>query len=260
MPLPSVWGPPFWTSLHHTAASFPLDPTENDRKWYITFFTSVGHILPCVSCRYHFKLLLRDHPVEDYLYSRQTLSYWVWMCHNKVNIRTGKKEMPYYIIASRYNVDHPSQHEMAIIQTNEKQRKEKNMRNITRISSNDPRFSYHAGGSGDAEKEKRKEEEEEKVVLGDGANNNHSKETKEEKDSEERKRLHIEWKRKTNKKKNTSFSGIEWILKSLEPSGVTSQDICDFNSYSLLKFRNYSKRPKRHVLLSNGIKNSIHHQ
>jgi FAD-linked sulfhydryl oxidase len=103
---PSRWGPHFWISIHAVAATYPEEPTEDDRAQYATYFTSLSRVLPCVECRQEFRTVLsRTVPLrpED-LASRAKLFEWTWRIHNLVNARLGAPQFPLRLAYSKYAV------------------------------------------------------------------------------------------------------------------------------------------------------------
>jgi hypothetical protein len=87
---PSIWGPHGWKFMHYVSLGYPSKPTEEDKKNYKAFYTSLQHILPCAKC------------VDNHLSSRDTLVRWVIDIHNQVNNETGKREYTYEEALSLY--------------------------------------------------------------------------------------------------------------------------------------------------------------
>ena len=82
-----IWGPHLWIALHSITFGYPLEPSENDKKNYKTFFELLGHILPCKICRtscYNFIHNLLPLTPER-LESRNSLIKWLYEIHNLVN-------------------------------------------------------------------------------------------------------------------------------------------------------------------------------
>lgn len=86
---PSVWGPPLWMFLHTIALVYPPNPTQDDKKWYLRFFNTLPHVLPCSTCRSHLESYIRENPVI--LISRAHLVQYVFDLHNHVNTEYKKK-------------------------------------------------------------------------------------------------------------------------------------------------------------------------
>jgi hypothetical protein len=99
---PEVWGPIFWATFHLTSMSYPDAPTYAEKRAAKEFFNSMAHLLPCPVCREHFKEILSAMPVETWLDDRRSLTEWVWMLHNRVNVRLGKAEITQAEFVERY--------------------------------------------------------------------------------------------------------------------------------------------------------------
>ena len=93
--LPSTWGPHGWKFMHYVSLGYPQEPTENDRRAYRTFYTSLQNVLPCETCQGNYQKNLSELPIDDALQSRDTLVKWVIDVHNKVNSESNKKELGY---------------------------------------------------------------------------------------------------------------------------------------------------------------------
>ena len=57
---PPGWGPSAWHFLHTVALSYPNNPTESDKMMFKTFFETLGEMLPCESCRIHYKKTIKE--------------------------------------------------------------------------------------------------------------------------------------------------------------------------------------------------------
>ena len=93
-----VWGPPGWVFFHCVAFGYPMDPKAfnkknggNVKKRYKTFYESLGYIFPCKYCRDSYRKFIKEIPVDKYLDSRVSLTYWTFLIHNKVNKKLGAK-------------------------------------------------------------------------------------------------------------------------------------------------------------------------
>ena len=88
---PSVWGPHIWYTIHYVALAYPTLPTSEDKAAMKMFLLSLGEVLPCKTCRVHFKEHLEKMPLDDHaLSSKNTLFEWTVKLHNEVNETTGK--------------------------------------------------------------------------------------------------------------------------------------------------------------------------
>ena len=55
---PKSWGPHFWFVMRCTANNFPENPSINDAKYYVDFYTNLKNILPCPKCAVNYTKLL----------------------------------------------------------------------------------------------------------------------------------------------------------------------------------------------------------
>ena len=86
---PSVWGPSLWRFIHCVAMTAPSPMTREKREEYREFFESLGNVLPCSTCREHYKEYLERHPVD--VRSRRRLVEWTLCFHNHINAMNGKE-------------------------------------------------------------------------------------------------------------------------------------------------------------------------
>lgn len=106
---PLLWGPSAWHLLHSIAATYPNKPTELDIKRYYTFIISFAYVLPCPTCREHFKKTLHDKEFNiNHLADRETFTKFVFDVHNVVNERLHKPRFDtpehYEYVKNKYNV------------------------------------------------------------------------------------------------------------------------------------------------------------
>lgn len=86
------WGPSAWRLLHSISFTMDPDASEEQRKYYETFFKTIGNILPCPSCRNHYNAYVEDHPPD--VSSPKALAKWLYLLHDAVNARIHKKHRP----------------------------------------------------------------------------------------------------------------------------------------------------------------------
>lgn len=86
---PNIWGPGAWTFLHSVTLNYPKRPTYLDKQRYSQFFNDIQYILPCPICKQHYKLNLKENPIQ--LDSRDNLVRWLVLIHNKVNQKNNKR-------------------------------------------------------------------------------------------------------------------------------------------------------------------------
>ena len=79
------WGPSGWTFLHMISFSYPQDPDESTRQHYKILFENLQYTLPCSHCRNSYSIIYKYIDINDYLDSREGLTYWLFLVHNLVN-------------------------------------------------------------------------------------------------------------------------------------------------------------------------------
>jgi hypothetical protein len=94
------WGPHGWKFLH--TITFNYSPTEDNKIKYKLFFSNLGAVLPCPYCCTSFSQYAKAVPIDDYLESREGLTYWLYIVHNLVNQKTCKSLVPFKDIVIEY--------------------------------------------------------------------------------------------------------------------------------------------------------------
>ena len=87
---PKIWGPHFWFVLHLVSFHYPEKPSTAEKETTKIFYYSIKDILPCDSCRKHYKNYLSHYPIDPHLDTRMDLIKWVIQVHNFVNTSLGK--------------------------------------------------------------------------------------------------------------------------------------------------------------------------
>ena len=102
-----AWGGEFWRVAHSITFQYSeTNPSNEEKDTVITFFQIFPKLLPCWKCGFHFQQLLDKHPLtDDVLTNRNTLSRWLHLLHNKVNLSIGKKQIPYDEVAHFYLIN-----------------------------------------------------------------------------------------------------------------------------------------------------------
>ena len=98
----NIWGSSMWFSLHTITMNYPNNPTYIDAEEYKKFFTSLKNIIPCKVCKDNYKRHLKEYPIENHLYNKKTLVYWLIDIHNMVNSEIGKKVISYEKVIEKY--------------------------------------------------------------------------------------------------------------------------------------------------------------
>lgn len=83
---PEKWGPHTWIIFHTIAYNYPeKNPGKNKRKHAKEFYENLKYSLPCKFCRQSYNKFIKELPVENFLDSREQLTTWAYLIHNKVN-------------------------------------------------------------------------------------------------------------------------------------------------------------------------------
>lgn len=98
----SQWGPRAWFFLHSVTFFYPDKPTKKDKENIVTFFNSIGYILPCNHCRIHYQQHLKKFPIESNNGSKYELTNWLIHVHNEVNKKEDKPIMTYSEVINHY--------------------------------------------------------------------------------------------------------------------------------------------------------------
>jgi len=104
--LTSVWGPSLWHSLHAISFNYPTKPTKVQKRQYLSFFMSLGNVLPCKYCRDNFANNIKKIPLNmSTMRNRDTLSKWLYNLHEEINTMLGKKSnLTYDDVRNRYEM------------------------------------------------------------------------------------------------------------------------------------------------------------
>ena len=96
------WGPGGWIFLHTLTFNYPLVPDEDHKKHYRTLFGSLENILPCKYCRESFKIYTKYLPLDDFLDSREGITYWLFRIHNLINQKIFKNIVDFIFVVHKY--------------------------------------------------------------------------------------------------------------------------------------------------------------
>lgn len=98
------WGPHAWNFLFSAiAGSYPNKYDSNDKthqkkaKGFIQLFNSLKETLPCVYCRISYAQFVKEIPMKDYMSSRNSMMYWLYLLHDKVNQKLITQEQECYL-------------------------------------------------------------------------------------------------------------------------------------------------------------------
>lgn len=90
--LTSVWGPSMWHYLHCMSFNYPVNPTNEQKKYYRDFIINLQHTLPCKYCRINLKNNLKNLPLTmKCMKNRDTFSRYIYNLHELINKMLKKK-------------------------------------------------------------------------------------------------------------------------------------------------------------------------
>ena len=106
------WGPILWKVLHAVAeragkSPFPMYHKE-ERLYLVRFFQALGKMIPCPSCKEHYDVYLKEHPVDKELIEMPYeaigpfVQGWFWELHNWVNESHEKPVFAYENLTAAY--------------------------------------------------------------------------------------------------------------------------------------------------------------
>jgi len=102
--LTTVWGPSLWHFLHTMSFNYPIEPTKEQKKYYMNFILSLKNILPCKYCRINLTKNFKVVPLKmSSMKDRESFSRYVYTLHEHINKMLGKKSnLTYEDVRERY--------------------------------------------------------------------------------------------------------------------------------------------------------------
>jgi len=102
--LTTVWGPSLWHFLHTMSFNYPIEPTIENKKYYMNFILSLKNILPCKYCRINLNKNFKVVPLKmSSMKDRESFSRYVYNLHEHINKMLGKKSnLSYDDVRERY--------------------------------------------------------------------------------------------------------------------------------------------------------------
>jgi hypothetical protein len=102
--LTTVWGPGMWHSLHTISFNYPVNPSCDDKRRYMSYIQSLQYVLPCGKCRKNLKKNFKKLPLKwKDMESRHTFSLYIYKLHEVINEMLGKKSgLSYEDVRERY--------------------------------------------------------------------------------------------------------------------------------------------------------------
>jgi hypothetical protein len=82
------WGNRQWYWYHMVSYTSPEKITESGKKYYLQFIYLMTQLLPCMKCYNHFKLYLKNTPID--FNDRKSMIEWFVNAHNYVNKKLEK--------------------------------------------------------------------------------------------------------------------------------------------------------------------------
>lgn len=86
---PRIWAQDWWNTMARAAIAYAEKPTDDDKRYARYFFEGVGGVMPCPSCKNHYKQEFKTTFNDDVLQSNKTLQKWVYDLRERVNKRLG---------------------------------------------------------------------------------------------------------------------------------------------------------------------------
>lgn len=87
---PEHWGSSLWKTMYCIAYTYPDSPSNDEKVAALHFYSSLAHLIPCETCRTHYKKLIAVKPVNPHCENRTKLLKWLEMVSNDVNTRLKK--------------------------------------------------------------------------------------------------------------------------------------------------------------------------
>jgi len=102
--LTTVWGPSLWHFLHTMSFNYPIEPTKEQKNYYMKFILSLKNILPCKYCRINLTKNFKVVPLKmSSMKNRESFSRYVYTLHEHINKMLGKKSnLTYDDVRERY--------------------------------------------------------------------------------------------------------------------------------------------------------------
>ncbi|KAL7754229.1 hypothetical protein RI367_000210 [Sorochytrium milnesiophthora] len=91
-----------WHLVHTMCNRYPKAPTKSEQQVMHTFIYTLSQVYPCGECAEHFQEMLRQHPLQPHLTSRDALAQFMCKLHNKVNLRLEHPVFDCNLVGDRY--------------------------------------------------------------------------------------------------------------------------------------------------------------
>lgn len=103
------WGPRIWKTLEQAAANYPEQPSAAKKQEAKMLLIGLPSLLPCDECAGHLRseiieLGLAGMTITQAIQNRNTFFQYVWLLHEKVNARLGKRGMTLQQVKTKYGM------------------------------------------------------------------------------------------------------------------------------------------------------------
>jgi hypothetical protein len=85
------WGPRLWYLLHKITYNYPIKPSNDEKSFYLKYFSTIVRIIPCPYCSDHLFTAIQNDRLYLSLENRQLVIEWFKSLHNKINASNGKR-------------------------------------------------------------------------------------------------------------------------------------------------------------------------
>lgn len=102
----TIWGPVYWSFLHHVAWSYPNTPNNITKRKYYDLIQNMPLFIPDTKIGDRFSKIIDSHPVTPYLDSRESFIKWVHFIHNKINLMLGKEEISFLASLDKFKAEY----------------------------------------------------------------------------------------------------------------------------------------------------------
>lgn len=90
------WGPSGWKFLHLLLELLPEKINKKNQEIISKFMLCWRNLLPCKYCRKSFTKYTTSYPISPHLATREHLTRWLWIIHNKVNNKLRRQGYCHY--------------------------------------------------------------------------------------------------------------------------------------------------------------------
>lgn len=92
---PKIWGSSFWIVMRKIGDKYPVaNPSQEVQAASALFFESLAELLPCGTCRSHYKDLLKRFPVSQANGNRESLMKWIETIKSEVDTVARQASIP----------------------------------------------------------------------------------------------------------------------------------------------------------------------